>query len=149
MDWMTFIGGLGIGGLLGGLAEKFLEHWIRKREIRFEKLHERRFEVIRSLHQKLINVECAFAFSVYHNTDSEIEDKLELAANAARSFYAYFTQNKIYFEQDFVELVEKVNEEMGNVYLDLSTAGEEKSRDFKGARKKMIEIVAQIGRAHV
>lgn len=145
---LAILGTLGIGGILGS----FVTLVLNKNQFKFERLHEKRAEVISELYKKLLKVQSAFGIAAfeekYEDIVGPIDQRLKAADVASSEFSQFFSENRIYFDHSMEDDIEKVSKMMGDLYFDLAEIKDLKPRDFKGAadrlKTELIPLVKKI-----
>jgi hypothetical protein len=113
-----------IGGsvfIIGLFIKKWTDKALRTYQIRFSKLHSDRADVIRELYSKLVNMEKSLRSYMnrvqYKNAPSEKEQQ-EMAAKDTGNFITFFDENRIFFDTNVCDLIEKIYEECRKAWID-------------------------------
>jgi hypothetical protein len=113
--------------LRGELKRVAFEH-----ETRYARLHEKRAEALEELFKRMVRANDAFAIKfrgfVVSGEPSE-EEKAKQAAQAADAFLDWFSQNRLFIENDLADRILLVNRQFTNVWLSQGPmTGEERTR---------------------
>lgn len=145
---LAILGTLGIGGVIGS----WVTFVLNKNQFKFERLHEKRAEVIAELHKKLLKVQSTFGFSTleekYADVIPPIDQRLTDASDASAELSQFFSENRIYFEHSMEQEIEKISKVTSDLYFDLAKIKDLKPRDFEGAgarlKTELIPLIKKI-----
>lgn len=136
MDWQSIVQTtLSIAvasGVIGFLVKSLIKLYINKdierfksqllqEQIRFSKLHEERANVIKDLYGKLRDLELAMNKLVVPlelTGQPKKEALLPKVTEAGNEFLNYYNKNRIYFSKRMCALIDKINKEFREMYVD-------------------------------
>ncbi len=114
--------------------------------IQFSKLHVDRAEVVKNIYAKLIELQSAmFVFTrrmhgVIHDSEKESKERADRLNKALFDFISYYSPNRLYFNEDLAEKLDKIKAEYWEKGWDFSLLSKElkQSSDFPVYRKKLM-----------
>jgi len=135
--------------------QNLLDIKLNQFNIQFSKLHQDRAEVIKGLYYRLIELQSAMidftarGNSVSKNTQKEKLQRAERANNAFKDFINFYMPNKIYFEKELADILDKVSSEYWNKGADFAAMSEELEesklpRDLYLDNRKRIKEISEI-----
>ena len=95
--------------------------------VRFSKLHEERANVIKQLYELLVKLHSATVsltrriHPIIEDAELEEKQRLENVNNALNEFNKYYLVNKIYFEKDLADRLDKISNEYWSKNWDYAT----------------------------
>ncbi len=126
------IGALGIGSLITSIIERILNHRLQKKKFQFENLYIKRAKVVDQIYKKLDKTQRIFLSltSPFQAAgEPSQEEKAKKAAKSANDFLDYFNQNRLYLEEEVGKILDNINNELKNVWIEFNYA--KQKPDFK------------------
>ena len=112
-----------LNGELEGLRAGY-QKILDENQIRFSQLHSDRADAIKTLYQKIADMEAAIGAVVaplqHGGVDTQTEQK-KAAAEAAEELRTYFSRNRIFFSRGDCDLIEKLQETAQKSFIDYTT----------------------------
>lgn len=97
---------------------------LRDRRVTSSRVHEERARIVVELYQRLVRFERDMrALTSGGSEDRSADDLLQTATQSGNDFADYYAENKIYFPPDACEAVERLRDEMNQVFLDMRAGG--------------------------
>ncbi len=125
-----------------------------ERETRFARLHQRRAEVLVELYKRLVSAYSSFVEMVsilQVGDEGDRKKRVEKARNDGNSFFAYFHENYIYFDDSLCVVLEKLEKKFRSawseftVFPDLKPAtGEEWHKIWKDFSQEVPPLLREI-----
>lgn len=135
-------------GVIGYLLKTIFDFIIRKREIKFIKLHELRAEKISAIFHSLTNMEQSFDqyLNKVHNLSSLEEEKamLDEARESINDFKKLIYINELYFDRNTNEKLKNISKSYSEALLNSYTIfeGDEESEEiWRGKGKRTLDIL--------
>jgi len=132
--------------------QNLLDIKLNQFNIQFSKLHQDRAEVIKGLYHRLIELQSAMVdftargHIVVQNAQKEKSERTERVNKAFKDFINFYLPNKIYFEKELADILDKVSSEYWNKGADFAAMSEELEESdlpsdlYIDNRKKIKEI---------
>lgn len=135
-------------GIVGYLLKTILDFIIRKREIKFVKLHKLRAKIISEIYLSLANMEQSFDkyLNKVHNLPSLKEEKalLDEARESMNDFKRLIHINELYFDQKTNEKLNNISKTYSEAFLNSYTVfeGDEDSEEiWRGKGKRTLDTL--------
>lgn len=93
---------------------------LRDRRVTSSRVHEERARIVVELYQRLVRFERAMgALASEQPGDRSADELLQRATQSGNDFAEYYAEHRIYFPPDACEAVERLRDEMNQVFLDM------------------------------
>ncbi len=134
IDWQSLLETLGIFGIIAFMIKKIFQNWMNKdvekfkhelkqEQIKYSKLYDKRAEVIEKVYELLedFNQKMSSLVSPLQMAgDLPPKEKLKIAGQAGEKFSKYYPKKKIYFSEKINELLEKINKQFREAWIDIT-----------------------------
>lgn len=107
---------------------------LRDRRVTSSRVHEERARIVVELYQRLVRFERDMRALQSGGPDERSSDELlRTATQSGTDFEEYYAENRIYFPPDACDAVERVRDEMNQVFLDMRAGASHGDRQEQGA----------------
>lgn len=143
MDWESilkfFFGIISLSGVFAFIGKKTVEAFISAKietyksnlekiaiehSIRFQKLHSEEAEAIKTLYEKLVDLDLSLNSTLKEfqpDNEPKIEEKVKNLSKIHNEIYFFYLPKKIFFEAEICSLLDQIFEKSKEIFIDITT----------------------------